>query len=187
MYCKRLIYIASVLACIISSCVSKKEQELQELRKVTVNLPTAQLMNIHPANGLCKEKNSDLKFIVYVDTEKCSNCEIDKLGEWNSIYRKTNEITNVDFFFIISANPENKERIIDKYYTNKFLHDVYIDSIGCFKRNNPFIKNELFHTFLIDSNNHLLYVGNPNRNLKAENALMEILKSQQQQQLISSH
>ena len=74
----------------------------------------------------------------------------------------------------------------NKYYTNKFLHDVYIDSIGCFKRNNPFIKNELFHTFLIDSNNHLLYVGNPNRNLKAENALMEILKSQQQQ-LISSH
>lgn len=64
--------------------------------------------------------------------------------------------------FIFSPSPENANDVIEDLIRYKYPYLVWIDSQGEFAQMNQHIPNLIhFHTFLLNSNNYPIFVGDP--------------------------
>ena len=63
---------------------------------------------------------------------------------------------------IFSPSVEEYDEVLKNLIYRDFEYPVYIDFSGSFRQKNDCIpKDCLFHNFLIDSNGHPVFVGNP--------------------------
>ena len=101
----------------------------------------------------------DYKIVNYVDSSSCNRCSM-KLDMWNMYMSRLNAMdANVGLFTIVKSN--DVEEIINIVKSSPFNYPVMIDSIGIFaNENNP--PNDIkFNTFLLDTDNKVIAIGNP--------------------------
>ena len=84
----------------------------------------------------------------------------------------------LDFVFIVEARRGERKSLKDIMYMTSLKHTIHIDSNRIFTRNNPSIPCEtMFHTMLLDTANNVVLVGDPCKNDKIEQKLMQILNN----------
>lgn len=163
------------------SCSSNLEEEKNELKSINVFLPLLEMEHLSSFpeakyyNG--SSTRSDLLFISYKDPNTCSLCEVSHLSDWTSIVKKANEVNPVNFIFIFATTKEEHKRIEKYYLSMKYLQSIYLDYNNAFEKCNPKLKNAKYHSFLMDANGKLLYVGDPTKSESNEKNLLNVLKA----------
>ena len=104
------------------------------------------------------------KILSYIDTSDCIECKL-KFQEWNRLIKESDSLhLKVDFVFVANLNHyyllEKSQKI------NKFDRAIYYDYKDLINKKNKFPKNFMFQTFLLNSQNSVVLVGNPAINPK---------------------
>ena len=82
-------------------------------------------------------------------------------------------------YFIVEPSQEHKKEIYKKFNKEDLIHPIYIDTLGAFAKTNPNIPKEtMYHTFLLDYKNNVLFVGNPIGNSIIKEKILGIIKEQ---------
>lgn len=97
---------------------------------------------------------------------------------WHSIIKKVREYDlDVNSLFIFNPRANERFQLIESYYKNPINLDIYIDTAKILEKRNPILKNRIFHTVLLDVNNKIVKIGDPSKDIDAENNLYEYLES----------
>ena len=115
-----------------------------------------------------RTENIDLKYVVYVDSTRCSSCMWKDLYRWNTfLYDIRTYKGKIKVYFIFCPLSFKVEELYLSMRKHKNLNSyVYVDTANVFLQSNTdFPENPLLHTFLLDKNNTVLLVGNPIDNL----------------------
>lgn len=120
-------------------------------------------------------KDAAWRLIIYNDSTECSSCRIREIGEWTPMVNAL-KAQNVETIFIFNPTEEKKEVI--EYILKAKLREtnILIDKSGEFKKKNPKLPhNALFHIFLIDKNGTVVVVGNPLKNKKVLDLMLNTI------------
>ena len=177
MYNKIILFIGGALfvSLIMTSCSFKTKKQIEELRNSNIELSLDSLTKVKPFRGFDNEMgNSEhLKLVVFLDSANCTSCNLMHINNWNSIIYKANQITAVDFIFIMETTSENKEEIISLYHNSLFHYNIYLDLNHITKQKNSFLDNPLFHCLLVDKNDKIIFVGNPLNSEKVQESFLQ--------------
>lgn len=108
-----------------------------------------------------KLQHSKYRIVSYVDTTGCTNCKL-HLFDWNVFKQELDSLTSastVSFLFVV--HPDNRERIKYLLKQNNFGLPVYLDTNHVVNGANRFPADHKLQTFLLDSNNRVILIGNP--------------------------
>lgn len=170
-----LLFFISIVfwSCTQEARLRKKISEIAEHR---INLCLDSMMVYHYANDSCcmsQKNDAPYKCVVYVDTTDCSFCMLKRLLLWND-YIPYEVAGKISLFFIVSSRKNEAYSLNRQLKHISLRHDVYIDTCQCFMRKNSFFpKEKIFHTFLLNRDNHVVLVGDPIGNAKIENVLLK--------------
>lgn len=145
-------------------------------REICIN--TDDMMACHVLDSLSLDvKDSKLKMVLWADSTECSQCNIRHLDLWKGYVNIEREMPDeIVFYFIFEIAPEKMGEMISLIQTTRLNHTIYVDTAQIFRRNNPNIPTDvLYHTFLLDSDNKVMLVGNPIKNKSIRYLFNEIL------------
>lgn len=113
--------------------------------------------------SLITDANLSAKLVMYLDTASCSSCVINKIGQYDSFYKKSKESKGKFILIFVMSVPQKEFSTIKNYIISKnFEYPIYFDNENKFRKKNDFIPdNSRFHSFLLDESNRITLVGNP--------------------------
>ncbi|MDD4031783.1 MAG: hypothetical protein PHS48_00895 [Bacteroidales bacterium] len=121
-------------------------------------------------------KKPGYKIVTYADSSGCTDCRLnfygwrlkmDEAKAWNK---------SVDFVFILQ--PKEKSELVSLLKFNEWGIAVFYDKNTDFIRQNALSSDPLYQTFLINSENKIVLVGNPVSNTTLWNLYKEAIESQ---------
>lgn len=115
------------------------------------------------------------KIVSYVDSIGCTSCKL-KILDWKAYISELNLKfqDNVPVFLIFQSNKTEEITFILK--RDKFNYPVYIDENDEFNKLNHFPSDMSFQTFLVDSDNRVVAIGNPVLNPKIKELYFKIIQ-----------
>jgi len=156
----KLLICLSILSVTVS-CGNKKElgRVLDDFTSQQIRFPDKMLT---VAFGKLEEREvpQSPTLVMYVDQSQCTECRLGRLSDYRFLLRF--EEKGITVLFIFSPSPENANDVIEDLIRYKYPYLVWIDSQGEFAQMNQHIPNLIhFHTFLLNSNNYPIFVGDP--------------------------
>lgn len=118
--------------------------------------------------------NADYRIVSYVDSTGCTSCRL-KLQLWNKLIGEFKAIDTADIDFLTIINTSNEREISYLLKRDDFLHEVSIDRDNLFDQVNRLPEDHEYHTFLLDSDNRILAIGNPVNNPKIKELYKRIV------------
>lgn len=108
-------------------------------------------------------KEKKVRLVVYYDSTTCHSCKLNKLDDWTDIIQlSTLYPGKFEVMFVFAPNKDNGNLVRRTLAVNKFPHIVWFDNYYSFEKYNSFIPKDIrFHTFLLNEENQIIYVGNP--------------------------
>ena len=162
-------YLTFFVFCLMAfSCDSnskKIEETLQAMQSRPISIPYEQMecwTNDSIASVLSRTQSA-FKLVHYLDSVQCTSCYLHKMSvdeELHNLEKQSHgRFLNI---FIASPSKNNMKKIIAEYNDSLLPMTLFIDTVKAFKRLNPNIPNEfMYHVFLLDEKNNVIYVGNP--------------------------
>lgn len=159
-----------IILCIaISGCSNKiLKKTLQDFMQIEISFPEG-LQKIHER----QISNADIDsskpiLVVYHDRLSCSLCEVSHIYIWQGLYEHS-EIAGFNIVNIFSPPESEYKALIEHLKRLNFPYPIYIDRYDCFSQINEIPKDRRFHCFLIDTEKHPVFVGNPLENEELKN------------------
>ncbi len=116
----------------------------------------------HRAVLPCSDSLSEVKIVIYFDAEGCTPCRLKDLWQWKPWIEEYDSLRTVRFLFILNPSRTTTREVEQTLYGIRFTHPIFYDSTAVFERLNPELPlNPLFHTFMLDRNDHVVLVGSP--------------------------
>lgn len=150
----------------LTSCKNRFEREAESIVKewtgrTIVDIPDSNYV-VHNGKTLdtCSLAKSELMIVSYINRSEATSCML-HLHDWEKFISYVDSLTNKQVKCALIANPENKYEFIDILEKYGFKHPIYIDEKDDFNRANHFPTKMSFHTFLVDSKNKVIFIGNP--------------------------
>lgn len=176
-FMRNLLIFASLIF-LLSSCGSKSEKQLivENMIGRELVIPDKIVTKIMSGTVNADIGFADYKIISYIDSGGCAPCKM-KLPVWKDIINELNSQRNttVAFLMIIGGGLDNKtDSTIAKI---SFPHRLAFDTSRSFMSLNNILEDSDLHTFLLDSDNCILAVGNPAENPKTRNLYKKIIQS----------
>lgn len=170
-------YLFLLFLVVLSSCVSEthKHQQVYDAligKQICIpkNLPTQIL-----EDSIEYDELADFSIVTLVTSEGCTPCSM-KLKAWNDFLNIVMSNVDVDVRFLMIIESDPTPDIIHNLKINNFLHPVSFDSKYSFSTKNPIPKEAIYHTFLLDSENKIIAIGNPASNPKIADLFIQIIK-----------
>lgn len=114
----------------------------------------------------------------YVDTSGCFSCKL-RIQQWRGLIEELNVLEPGKVSFLLCLSPGRTTEALDKLesvlYNNVFDHPVWIDRNDSLNVLNRFPKRNGFQTFLLDSNNRVVAIGNPVNNERVKALYLDYL------------
>lgn len=156
----KLLICLSILGTAIS-CGNKKElgRLLEEFTSQQIHFP-CKMLTISFGKLEEREVPQSPTLVMYVDQSQCSECRLGRLSDYRFLLRLEEKGINV--LFIFSPSPDNVKEVLEDLIRYNYPYRVWIDSQGEFAQMNQHIPNLInFHTFLLNSDNYPVFVGDP--------------------------
>lgn len=163
-----IIYMLMLLCVFFTfSCNNKKKNKVKEdfiaIESEPIKIPLSKMERLYSDNDTihyCNQK-SKYKLIHFIDSTKCSVCAIDIFFHWNH-FINADYNKRVDFIFIVEPNMEHIDDIVFAIQSCGLQRPVFVDKKKQFRLFNPQIANRpQYDCFLLDSNNKVIFIGNP--------------------------
>lgn len=109
-----------------------------------------------------EELRSRPKLIVFVDSTECSKCRIDNFIRYGSLFDLSRETGSFEVFLLLSTRKSEYQDIVKHLVLSSSPYPVYLDTENSFRTKNSFVQNNnSMHTLSVDSDNHVILVGDP--------------------------
>lgn len=119
------------------------------------------------------------KMVVYFAAGDCMPCALRELRHWKPIVRQIESLRSegifVDPLFILQTDRDN-ERVKEALVEQGFAYPVMYDERGEFEEHNLLPTSSLMHTFLLNSDHKVMWVGNPLLSLKQQKTFESLLR-----------
>lgn len=159
----RLEIVLAMAMFVLCSCNSKKtkyETDISSLAGREISMPTNLTTQILDYTiSFCLE-DADYTIVAYIDSAGCTPCKM-KLKEWDKFMNQLKANGNIDVAFLMIVNSQADDAIMRILNRDEFLHPISFDPKGDFAKYNNLPKDDEYHTFILDSNNEIVLVGNP--------------------------
>ena len=119
------------------------------------------------------------RLVVYMDSVHCTECTLKGMHLWEDFIKLENKYKDrLKVEFLLQPDKRNSvKEIVDALNHYEVKYPIYIDSSYVFSSMNPHIPTEeMYHVFLVDENDSVVLVGNPQFNPDIENRLLGILE-----------
>lgn len=114
------------------------------------------------------------KFVVFADSSECMSCSISKMHKWNAFSDSLQSNYNISFMYILSPLHEEYENVCMQLQRKKLSYSVFLDKDNVFAKNNKnILSKSIYHVFLLDNNNKIVYLGDPRANRKLNKILFD--------------
>lgn len=160
---------------------------LEDMERTPFCLQTERMVQWLPDSlGQCEKSKAEVNIVVYADSTDCTSCYIGKLKKWNEYLSVESETKGkVSFLFIMEVNANQLNIVKSALNTSSLKHSVYLDTLSFFRHANPQLPDvNFFHTFVLNNENKVIFVGNPLQDEKIEVMFNEILEKERKQSLL---
>lgn len=117
-------------------------------------------------------KKNKYTIVTYVDSIGCTSCKL-QLTRWKRLIAQLDSMNNTSFLFFL--HPKNKKEMTYVLKRDNFTHPVCLDEEDAFNKLNKFPTDMTFQTFLLDTNNKVVAIGNPLQNTKVKELYLKII------------
>lgn len=116
------------------------------------------------------------RIISYVDSKGCINCKL-QLPYWKKFINEVDSVcidSKIPFLFYF--HPKNESELYSLLKSYNFTYPICVDANDSLNKLNRFPADMMFQTFLLDSNNTVLAIGNPILNPKIRELYLDIIQ-----------
>ena len=145
----------------------------------TVQMPEGAVFTVQARDTVAMDVYAPAyKVLVYVDSTGCTSCRL-QLHEWKKFIAEVDSATggHVPFLFFLSPKSVKEARYITR--RDDFTYPICVDMQNRLDSLNHFPEEEMFHTFLLDSDNRVAVIGNPIHNRSVRDLYMKTLTGQE--------
>ncbi len=104
--------------------------------------------------------NKKNKIILYIDSLYCTSCTFNEIRKWNKYYK---ELEQMNTEIVIICNHSEVNDVLDIREIAHINYPIFFDVNKRFKLANCIPKDAIFQTFVLGSNNQVIWVGLPIR------------------------
>lgn len=153
-YLLSLILFFSLVSCQFDGIKHAKEIRDLENKQLTINLP----LKLYSLNKNFYDyiPQKKYKIVTYIDT-RCYIC-LNELGLWNE-YIKNHRSLDVEYLLFLRIDDFRKVEYFLQHID--FEYPIIADMNNTFFENNKLPMDKALNTFLIDSTNRIVLIGNP--------------------------
>ncbi len=155
-----LIMAMSLVLGVATSCSSGKtdyESAILEWTGREIVFPDSMRL---AGGGVFVKEPSDFTIVAYYDSEGCTGCRM-RLPKWLDYIKILEDYAESDIKVYMIVAPEIKRDLIGTVNRLGLGETVVVDSSGQFPSLNSMTEDPLLQTFLLDSDNRVVLVGNP--------------------------
>lgn len=167
----------------ITACHNDKREEIArtvtQWQGRTVQMPEGAVFTVQARDTVAMDMYAPAhKVLVYVDSTGCTSCRL-QLHEWKKFIAEVDSATGgrVPFLFFLSPKSVKEARYITR--RDDFTYPICVDMQNWLDSLNHFPEEEMFHTFLLDSDNRVAVIGNPIHNRSVRDLYMKTLTGQE--------
>ena len=171
-------FYVSFIFMLVSCYNDGKSQIIKTMMKRKVSISLEKMYCIGNDEDCIEPNLKGYKWLIVYSLEGCKPCIVSNVCDWENFQHNCKE--NGMDFSVVSIF-ETKSRQIDElcnaYHELNVSSMIYVDTTKVFCDENPHIpEKNLYRTFLIDSSNNVILVGNPIRNIAIEQMFYDIMK-----------
>lgn len=163
--------ILSFVVCLfLAACDSSKDKikrNIEEMSSTPISVPLDEMkcLTHDSIQDRAPWKYAKLKLVHYIDSVTCTSCYLTKIMSVKNLFQKEKE-SNYKFYNIFIVDPRSNKRSLlklkDQYDNNVIPSTIFIDTAHVFiDANSKIPKETMYHTFLLDENNNVIFVGDP--------------------------
>lgn len=165
---KIIILFLCFFICACDSQKGKIQEAISQLLLKPMEIPYGQMKCL--TNDSLLEispwKTAKLKLVHYVDSATCSTCFLKKITTYDQLFRLEEDYNNTFInVFVVEPGQKDKDRLYSDFENGELPTTLFVDTAHVFVKSNPMIpKYSILHTFLLDENNTVIFVGCPTAN-----------------------
>ena len=165
---------------VFASCgKSNKDKSFSLLQKwigKELSLPARSVFTIQGKDTVEYPIQNTYKILTYIDSTGCTSCKL-KLAEWEKFITVVDSIRPHTVQFLFFLCPKNGMEIYQTLRVERFKHPICIDEGDNLNKLNHFPADMAFQTFLLNSDNKVLAIGNL-INPKVKELYLKIIQSE---------
>ncbi|MDE5677865.1 MAG: DUF1573 domain-containing protein [Phocaeicola sp.] len=114
------------------------------------------------------------KVVSYVDSVGCTSCKL-QLSRWKEFMQEVDSMVSAPVPFLFYFHPKDIRELGYITRSNAFAYPVCFDETDEFNRLNRFPADMTFQTFLLDSANRVVALGNPVHSPRVKELYLKVL------------
>lgn len=118
--------------------------------------------------------NFQYKIVTYIDSTGCTSCKL-QLPRWKRFINEVDSLVKGSVIFLFYFHPQNAKEIYYITQRDNFMEFISIDDADEFNRCNNIPNESTLQTFLLNSENRVLAIGNPIYHPKVKELYLEII------------
>lgn len=159
-----------ITSCILISCNWQQRRYQKKVQKTIEEWTNKQVSLPHNVSTYIFDKkvncdsilHNKIKILVYTDSVGCTACKLN-LYDWKLKIDSLRNNLKLSFLFFVHA--QYSEEFSNKLRGESFNHPIFFDNDNVIEKLNHFPKDYRLQTFLLDSNNRVILIGNPLGNI----------------------
>lgn len=147
---------------LFSNCKESESSKLNKMVSVPIKFSLESFERIDGKFQIEPFVMKDFKFVVFADSTECMSCSISKMHKWNNFCDSLLSYYDISFLYILSPPIQEYNVVREKLMHNQLSFPAFLDRDKKFANLNKNIPSaSLYHVFILDQNNKIIYVGDP--------------------------
>lgn len=178
----RIFLILFLLSFSIVSCRNVEKEALTDMLSSwegrTLMFPENPVFTRYATDTVAFSASSSTYTILhYVDSTGCQGCKL-QLLLWDDFIHEADSVAGGNLSFLFYMHPKDIRDLRHSLKFDDFQHPICIDTKDSLNLLNRFPTDERLHTFLLNSRNEVVAMGNPARNQSVRNLYMQIISGE---------
>lgn len=159
-------YLIIILSIIIMDSCRKIDYAIKINKMMENEITIPKDLFFYPGNNSYYNSvmnNKTYMIIVWIDSKECNTCKLSSMGAYKNIFDYcVDSIQSGGIYFIFTPSKEKIDQFKEVLDNTTRDYPVFLDAFGSFKKMNPFLPDDSeLHTFLVNSDNKIVLVGDP--------------------------
>lgn len=166
-----------VIIIAVTSCSYRKNSQIDVLtsfdgKEIIFPDNLEIVINGTPLN--CEFYGDTYTIVTYVDSSNCTSCKM-RLLRWSDIIHELNSICEENVGFVMIVNSNDNAEVNEIINRDKFLYPIALNGSESFYEINSLPDDDKYHTFLLNSDNEVVVIGNPTINPKIKELYKKVV------------
>lgn len=144
---------------------TKAQKMVKEWTGKTIEIPEGIDSYFMTKDSMAPVSKSPYKLFVYTDSTGCTSCTLNLLA-WKHYIKEADSLLGDKLDFMFYFQPKDEKELQFLFRRDKFEHTVYMDREAKLLKLNSFPSEMEYQSFLLDSDNKVISIGNPTLNTK---------------------